>query len=313
MTSNEVAPMKMNKISTLETQTSDSTQIQIETNVKTNSNDEQNEYRWDLITWLYLSGLFVATASFGVAQDSAINKFMLMCIFFHFTGESVLVINVLFSKKIAKILSIIILVFLGLEIFVMIPVGPISISKNVFSVQFVIADAVAALTGLAVMLNENVTGEMRKVGMSLLFHFVGISFALALMTKSFYANAFQPDQGEGWTLLGATAIPQTYLMKDALLSKWNIGSNKQNSCSNYIKLQIKILVFIVGCIIFPLAVLMLSTYRTTDDVTGNTFAGKRWGVVIDILGYPLGGFGLIFVTFLWKEGRVQLKKKLYAE
>ena len=313
--SNEIANSPLAKQETNTTKKSTGNELSIKIQEETQQLTPKSEdpfhepIRWDLIIYLYLFGLLITTASFSMSQDAQLNKFIFITIYTHLVSEIIFTFHLLFSPKSAKILSIIAIIIYSGEAFILNPITPIKDFQNIFNIQFVIGDMAVCTTAFYVMINGKVLPEMRKIGYALFLHFAGVSLSLGGLPSVFFVDPINTQFGQAWVLLGLAVIPQGWIMKEGLLSKWN--QNKYRS-DIYLSIWQKITPWLFG-VMATIGIYIASQYRTEERVYGIKFAATHWQEFIDIAGWPIGLFGIIVVTYYWREARIRKFKGKYTE
>ena len=287
---------------------------------------KNEKQRWDLmILWYYLC-LHNVTMSFGGSVDSEYNRVIHFFAYLHFITENIRAFHFIFSKKVAKRLSIFVTIGWSIPalLFTCNPFVTYHFQETVFLCSFLLSDAYNVACSMVLLLNTTYypgSHNMRKIAFGSTIHFMGVFISLIqhhVATFWIYNNHLK---GLSWTLVGLTPIIGIYFSKNGLNSsmnwldsdmiKWT--SNCDNgriltSCGYSIKYQtfIQLVTFLFSVGVFFEITLTHTYARTTDfGEDNNKFALWIWDDIILALGLPLGIVLDMIVILIWVQGRMK--------
>ena len=264
---------------------------------------QEETMRWDLMFLCYFVAVYLFAMVMGVS--TLFNRVIFGFGYLHFATEDLVAFHMLYSRKTAKILSIVFCVMYLLEAVFVAPFAPLDTVKKVFYVQFIFSDLLSALCAASLMLNRSASQQMRNCAFAVLLHFIGVSLSLARIPIMYFFEENLMHRGESWVLYGIASYFGLYYLRDALGSKCNFGQEHLFSFPLWTQIVVPVV-----CVSITMGYGVMSLLRTTEDDGSMEIAASIWDEVITWTAWPLGGVGIIIAFKMQSDGRAALNKKL---
>ena len=259
--------------------------------------------RWDLIYLFYF--IAMALTSMTLSMSTKYNRIAFGISFIHFATELIVAVHMLYTARMAKILSIVIGVIYSMEALLFAPLAPIDVLYSVFFIQFVFSDMMSALSALCVMLNDRTSVFVRNAALAILWHFIGVSLGLARLVLIYFHFVDSLQKGELWILLMLAMLFQVYYLRDALLSRFNLGRRHLISFGLGVKIGVPLIALFV-----TIGLAVMSVMRTSEESDdGLEVASSIWVELIAWTGWPLGALVIMFAIKFQNEGRIRVNRK----